>query len=227
MVTRSSLALLPLLLAGCNFDTSTQAIRVDARERPGPDSPGSIQDANNGGGADARPGPDAAPSIEIRLNINGNAHSGIDYPGAWQADPGSGGACGPFYFTENNPVNGTLDDALFYDVAYGDPLVCSVGGGGLPSGAYRLRLFFAEFRYGTGCPQGGGSNSRLFDIDVEGTRVRSNVNLYDLAGCTNTPQGHPHIESFDIQINDGTLSISMPASIDFAMVSAIELVSLF
>lgn len=226
MVTWSRLPLLPLLLAGCTFDTSTQASRAaDARARPGPDSPGSLLDANVG--PDTSLGPDAAPSIEIRLNINGPAHNGVDYPGAWASDPGNGGVCGPFYFTNNNPVANTLDDPLFYDVAYGDPLVCNVGNGGLPSGTYRLRLYFAEFRYGAGCPAGGGSNSRLFDIDVEGSRVRSNVNLYDLAGCTNTPQGRPHIESFDIQITDGTLSISMPASIDFGMVSAIELVSLF
>src|SRR5680860_488615 len=125
---------LPFLMVwgvACEFDSSTQGqLATDPDGKATPDAQaGETPDASlaapdAGPPSDAAIDPDAMP-IEIRLNIAGSPHVGTDYPGTWQTDPGSGGACGPFYYTNSSPVAGTVDDALFTDVAYGNPLVCN------------------------------------------------------------------------------------------------------
>jgi hypothetical protein len=200
------------------LDASAAADAADGDAALGPDA--------NLTSPDAAPGPDGAPSVEIRLNINGPDHTGVDYPGTWAADPGDGGACGPLYYTNNNPITGTMDDALFHNVAYGPVMTCAVGNQ-LPAGNYQVTLYFAEIYWGSGCPGGGGSGSRVFDIELEGTTLRNDVDLFDLEGGCATNGGSPHLETFTLLINDGTLNISLAASADNGMVSAVELVSLF
>lgn len=233
---RALFPVLPLLLLeglACEFDSSTRGeitndagrtTTPDARRGPTPDASATPVDAAPP--SDAALGPDAMPPVAIRLNIAGSPHVGTDYPGTWETDPGIGGACGPLYYTNSNPVAGTVDDALFTNVAYGDPLICDVGGGLLPAGNYRVRLYFAEIYFGSGCPGGGGDGNRVFDIQLEGTTVQSDVDLHAFVGCTQSG-GAPYLAEFDLEIADGTLDINMQASSDNAMVSAIEVLSLF
>jgi hypothetical protein len=227
------LLLIAISCAACEFEGSTRsgisgdsdgALSGDARV-------GVVGDGSPGGDASALGdaaalGPDAAPAIEIRLNIAGPEHVGSDYPGGWKSDPGLGGACGPFYYSVGSPVGGTTDDPLFFNVAYGDPMVCSLGDGQLPGGNYRVRLYFAEIYFGPGCIGGGGTGNRVFDIELENTLVQSNLDPSSLVGCSQNG-GTPYVASFELAISDGTLNIDMPASADNGMVSAIELVSLF
>ena len=76
--------------------------------------------------------PDAVVSLPVvaRLNLDGAALDGVDFPGHWTAAPVPG-PCGPSHY-ENSPVHGTLDPGLFTGEAYGNPLKCAVGGGTLP-----------------------------------------------------------------------------------------------
>ncbi len=164
---------------------------------------------------------DASPPVEIRTNVGGPAHEGIDYPGSWVV-----GSCSPNSYTTAGAIMNTADDALFYTHAWGNPLLCTVGSE-LPVGNYRLRLYFAEVYFGDGCAAGGiGVGSRVFDIELEGITVKSNVDVFALAGCA-LKDGRPLVETFDLMIADGSLDIRMPATANNGMVSAIELVSLF
>lgn len=170
---------------------------------------------------------DAGPSVALRINVNGAAFaaaSGVAQ-GAWTADPGAAGACGPNAFSVA-AVHNTLDGPLYVGEAFGDPLVCNVGAA-LPQGSYEVTLFFAEIYYGAGCAGGGGNNSRVFDIFIEGQKVANNVDVHQLSGgCLANPAttASPVVATYRVDIQDGTLSISMPASKDSAKVSAIKVV---
>ncbi len=230
-VRRCLLALLPLCCAGsgCQFDGSTRteganAPQTDAQIVAAADAIPAVRDGAEPG--DAAVGPDASAPIHIQLNIAGAEHVGTDYPGTWRSDPGVGGVCTPFYYTNTSSVDGTVDDALFTDVAYGSPLLCNVGGGQLPPGSYRVRLLFAEIYFGSNCPGNGGTGNRVFDIALEGSVVQSDLDVFALAGCTENG-GSPYVAAYELEITDGTLSISMPASADNAMISAIEVQSLW
>jgi hypothetical protein len=217
--------------SGCGFDTSATVESVGAKDGaptadvdPSPIPDANAQDATPG--FDRTSGSDAAPPVEIRLNINGPAHTGITYPGAWSADPGFGGACEPQYYSNVSPVANTVDDVLFHDIAYGNQLNCELGDGMLPAGNYRVGLYFAEIYYGPGCPGGGGAGSRIFDIQLEGQLVASDIDIFQIAGgCTENGGGH-HVASFEVLISDGTLNIYMPTSTVWSMIAAIELISL-
>jgi hypothetical protein len=178
-----------------------------------------------------RPPPvDAPPAVIVRINVNGPAHNGLDFPGAWAADPGPGGVCGPNIYRNDMPVAGTRDDVLFQGEMYGNPLVCAVGRGALPSGRYQVNLYFAEIFWGPGCPGGGnGVDGRLFDIRIEGALVASGVNLFREAGCASSPMGNgrPVVKRFVANITDGTLDLRFQVETDNAKISAIELISTF
>lgn len=163
--------------------------------------------------------------MTIRINVNGPAHVGIDHPGLWEADRGSGGICGPNTFRNDNPINGTPDDPLFHGEMFGNPLVCRVGAN-LPPGPYQVALFFAEVYWGPGCPgQGPGTGSRVFDVFLENREVLSNFDIFrEGGGCAANPNGgRPVIKRFMVNINDGTLDLRAPASVDNGKLSAIEI----
>jgi hypothetical protein len=174
--------------------------------------------------------PDTPPAVTLRININGPAHSGQDFPGAWGADPGLGGVCGPSVYGNPMPIAGTRDDSLFQGESFGSPLVCAVGGGALPPGRYQVNLYFAEIYWGPGCPGGGpGPGSRLFDVRIEGTVVEGSVDLFREAGCAASPMGNgrPVVKRYTAAINDGTLDLRFEAQVDNAKISAIEVLSAF
>jgi large repetitive protein len=177
-----------------------------------------------------RPVVDAPPAVILRINVNGPAHAGVDFGGAWAADPGLGGVCGPSVYGNLLPVAGTRDDSLFQGEAFGNPLVCSVGRGTLPSGRYQVNLYFAEIYWGPGCPGGGpGLGARLFDIRIEGMLVAEGVDLFREAGCASSPlgTGRPVVKRFETTIVDGGLDLRFEADADNAKISAIELLSTF
>jgi hypothetical protein len=162
------------------------------------------------------------PPFALRINVNGPA------TGAFVADPGVGGVCGPTAFSTANAINGTDDDVLYQSEMYGMPLECAVGAGMLPAGPYQVVLHLAEIFWGPTCPGGGtGLGKRIFDIVLEGQKVASNVDLYAEAGCAASTDGsgRPVTKRFMITINDGTLNIAMPALSDNGKISAIEILS--
>lgn len=174
----------------------------------------------------ARPLDLAPPPLHLRININGPALTGVDHPGEWAADPGSGGVCGPSFYTNAAPIHGTVDDALFGGEAFGDPLRCRIL---LPPGDYQVKLYFAEIYWGPGCPGGGnGVGARRFDVYLEGTRVLKNLDLFQEAGCaasTTATSGRPLVKAFDVTVADDGLDIEMPASVDNGTLTAVEIIA--
>ena len=168
------------------------------------------------------------PVQELRININGAQHSGIDYPGLWAADPGTGGACSGTNYVNFGDIHGTSDDALFIGEVFGPTVTCKVGGGLLTAGNYQVNLYFAEIFFGPGCPDPvGGVGSRRFDIELEGATVLSGLDIFQEGGCAasvTSSSGHPVVKTFMLPINDKTLDIKLVASTSNAKISAIELI---
>ena len=180
-------------------------------------------DAGDAGDA-AEAGDASAPPLLFRLAVNGPAHQGVDYPGAWAASPVPG-VCGPQAYANPAPLHGTRDAPLFQGEAFGNPAVCALGGS-LAVGFYRVRLYFAEVYFGAGCPGGGGVGSRVFDIVLEGSTVLTNFDVLAASGgCLASPStdaGAPVVRSFDVFVADGTINLALPSTRDNGKVSAIE-----
>jgi hypothetical protein len=172
-----------------------------------------------------------APAVEVRINVNGPQHEGIDFPGTWAADPGRGGICSPEAYTNASPIHGTDDDALFQGEVWGNPVVCRIDHDGqlLPAGEYLVNLYFAEIYWGPGCPGGGnGVGSRVFDIRLEGQTALAGGDIYAEAGCaasTTDSNAYPVIKSFVVPIQDGALDIELPAAFNNPKISAIEILT--
>jgi hypothetical protein len=171
----------------------------------------------------------ARASIAIRVNVNGPAYNGIDYPGAWVADPPMGGVCNGMPGNVTDTINGTADGVLFQGESYGATLACAVGGGHLPPGTYYVNLYFAEIYWGPGCAGGGpGTGARVFDIVVEGQTMQKGFDIFSEGGCaasTTDSTTKPIVKKYTIQVLDGTLDISLPASADNGEICAIEVLS--
>jgi hypothetical protein len=177
-----------------------------------------------------RAAPDAPPVVELRIAVNGPAHVGVDFPGRWAADPGEGGVCTGSSYHNDDPINGTVDDALFHREMYGSPVTCAVGGGKLPAGRYQVNLYFAEIYWGPGCPaEGPGTGTRLFDVRLENAVVLSGLDLFSEGGCaaSDLGTGKPVVKRFTVMITDGTLNVRLEARRDNAKISAIEIISAF
>jgi hypothetical protein len=180
---------------------------------------------------DLASGPDLAPrpQVAIRINVNGAAYQGVDYPGMWAADPGVGGVCNGQTASTMATINGTKDGALFNSEMYAAQLDCKVGNGTLPSGNYAVNLYFAEIYWGPGCPGAGtGTGSRVFDIILNGTTVQKSFDIFAEGGCaasTTDTTTKPVVKKYTMAITGGTLDISMPASANDAKISAIEVLS--
>jgi hypothetical protein len=189
----------------------------------GLDDAGSAHDAGSGDAAVA--------TLPLRIHVNGAAYSGgSDYPGSWAADPGIGGVCNGAPYTNAVAIRGTTDDVLFQSEMAGTagvPLACAVHG--LPAGQYQVTLLFAEIYFGPGCPAGGsGTGARVFDIYLEGVKVQDKLDLFATGHCaasSSDNKGKPVVKVFDVDVNDGTLDISMPASVNNAKISAIQILS--
>jgi hypothetical protein len=162
------------------------------------------------------------PPVAIRINVNGPQH------GMFAADVGAGGVCSGSSFITDRPIAGTTDDPLYQSEIFGAPATCAVGGGTLPPGSYKVNLHFAEIYFGPTCVGGGvGLGARVFDIQLEGTTVASNVDIFSEGGCAAGLDGlgHPVIKRFTLDITDGTLNINLPAQVNNGKISAIEVLS--
>lgn len=174
----------------------------------------------------------SACSDAVRVNVNGPAHTGIDFPGEWAADPGIGGVCSGSSQSVASGINSTFDDPLFQGYMQAPNLTCSVSAS-LPAGVYQVRLYFAELDLGgDGCPLANEApfGPRTFDVVLEGVTVDSNVDIHAVGGCARSsvdPFTRPVVRTYSIQIDDGTLDISLPTTNGFlgSAISAIEILS--
>jgi hypothetical protein len=190
-------------------------------------------DALDAGAQDAALPADLAGTVTlpVRIHVNGAAYTGgADFPGSWAADPGIGGVCSGAPYSTKAAIRATTDDVLFQTEMAGTagaPLTCAVRG--LPAGKYTVTLLFAEIYFGPGCPGGGtGTGARVFDIVLEGAKVFDKLDLFALGHCaasTSDNKGKPIVKSFDVEVDDGTLDLAFPASVDRAKISAIQIVA--
>lgn len=123
---------------------------------------------------------------------------GINY----EADRFSSG--GAARSVSDNIANGSeLHKSERYgDYAYNIPVTNST---------YQVQMHFAETYW-------DNAGSREFNVDVEGQRVASNVDLVALAGKLSAYA----IEADDVQVNDNALTISLETLTDNASMAAIE-----
>lgn len=114
-------------------------------------------------------------------------------------------------------IVGTRDPHLFYTFrsgtfAYNIPL---------QPGTYELHLYFAETTYGPARTLGGGENSRVFNVDLNGTPLLTQFDISNDAGP----------DTADIRVfrdvhpaSDGLLHLSFTEAIGTPMINAIEII---
>jgi hypothetical protein len=168
---------------------------------------------------------DAQPSFTRYININGPAHTGVDFPGNWEADNGAGDTCSGNDHFVGGDMAGTVDDQLFRGSVYtsGGNSILSCTVPNVPDGTHTLTLLFGETYFGPGCPGGGGVGSRVFDIKIEGAVLESEVDIYSEGGCvTSEPEATPITRTFEIAVTGGSLEIEL-GTVGNAIISAISI----
>ena len=151
------------------------------------------------------------PRTIIRVNAGGSSY--VDSLGrTWLSDRGFNTGISSKYTA---PISGTSDPALYQDQRYD-----AAGGAELryqfavPNGTYLVRLHFAE-NYVPNFHAG----ARVFDVDVEGVRRYSNLDIYARVG------GHAALvlETSATVIN-GSLAIDFHHEVENPQVNAIEII---
>jgi Malectin domain len=116
-----------------------------------------------------------------------------------------------------DPVGGDLDPNLFSGERYGT-FTYKVP---VPSGRYRLTLFFAETWFGRNTMGGGGAGSRRFDVDANGVPLLKDFDILREAGGSYRGLS----KTFDglMPDSDGYINLSFLPRINNACINAIEL----
>ncbi|WP_161887880.1 malectin domain-containing carbohydrate-binding protein [Pontibacter russatus] len=118
-------------------------------------------------------------------------------------------------------VQGTADDALYLAYRYaasGAPFSYRIPVSA--DGAYTVRLHFLEPYFGApGGKTTGLTGARVFHVDMEGTRVLSNYDIYKQDGA-----GKAVVKTFEnVSVSGGTLDLSFISVTNNAIISAIEI----
>ncbi|MFD2067369.1 malectin, partial [Pontibacter silvestris] len=128
----------------------------------------------------------------------------------WSADTNfSGGKTA----SKQISISGTSDNALYNNYRYasnGSPLDYSIPV--KEAGTYTVKLHFVE-------PYFRSSNSRVFNIDVEGKRLATSYDIYKEAGF-----GKAVVKTYTATISDGKLGIRLSSVKNNAIISAIEII---
>jgi hypothetical protein len=145
------------------------------------------------------------------VNAGGSAYTAVD---------GTEYAADAYFYQSagtsptSEPTGNTEDDTLYQTERYGDPLSY---GFPVSDGNYNVTLQFAEIYHGVdGGNPGGGVGDRLFNVSIEGQQVLTNYDIYEEVGPLSATD-----KTFTVGVSDGTLNVTMDASVDYAKVSAI------
>jgi PKD repeat protein len=146
--------------------------------------------------------------------VAGRSTSYTDTTGkVWSADnvfsAGSWGYTGGSTYSNSNTISGTPDPDLYRSERYGNFQYQFT----VPNGNYQVTLKFAEIYW-------SAVGQRIFNVNIEGTRVMSNVDLNALAG-----QNTAYDRIFAVTVSDGVLNIDFQTMTDNAKISSIEVVS--
>ncbi|MDO1448406.1 malectin domain-containing carbohydrate-binding protein [Rhodocytophaga aerolata] len=112
--------------------------------------------------------------------------------------------------TYSNPVlsNGGPEPQLYYDRRFGANINYNIP---IVNGNYQVKLHMVE-NFQT------SADKRKFDVDIEGVKVIDDIDLFVDGGYR-----APIIKTFDVSVTDGQLNIAFVASIDKAIINAIEI----
>ncbi len=110
----------------------------------------------------------------------------------------------------NPSISNSNDDLLYKSERYGN-FSYNVG---IPNGSYTVSLYFAEIWSG-----GQAVGSRVFHVDLEGTRVLNNYDIYADAGGYAAA-----VKTFNASVSDGQLNLVFTKVINNSKINAIEIV---
>ena len=171
---------------------------------------------SNAGGSNSleRAGYITVDSTYSRRVAAGRSTSYTDTNGkVWSADRsysvGSWGNTGGSTYSNSNTISGTPDPDLYRSERYGNFQYLFT----VPDGNYQVTLKFAEIYW-------DAVGQRVFNVDIEGTRVMSVVDLNALVG-----KNAVYDRTFTVTVSDGVLNIDFRTINDNAKISAIEVVS--
>ena len=138
---------------------------------------------------------------------------------------GDPATCGPGGQAGNNltnPIGNTIYDSYYtsecFYAAQSDHVISDPG---IVAGtSSTLYLHFAEIFFGSGNPNSsGGDGSRIFHVDVEGTRILENFDVHGNVGASNAA-----VYRYDfVATTNGSVTVSFIPVIQNAKVSAIEI----
>lgn len=88
------------------------------------------------------------------------------------------------------------------------------------NGTYTVKFHFAEIIWGAlnDLDYPGEDRRRIFGVDVEGVNLIRNLDIYKEVGSTTAIT-----RMYDVEVSDGELTISLKASVDRPMLSALEI----
>lgn len=112
--------------------------------------------------------------------------------------------------TTEDPISGSVDDALYQTERYGNTTYEIP----VTNGAYTVVLHLVEIFHQT-------TGARTFNVSVEGSPVLTNLDLYKLTG---------HDTAFEywvrnVNVQDGRLSIALTTVLENATISGIAIYS--
>jgi hypothetical protein len=144
----------------------------------------------------------------IRVNAGGGAYT--DSLGRlWSADMGyqQGGS-----FATAASIAGTPDPKLYQTLRYNKSSELTYQFS-VPNGSYTVNLKFAEILYNS-------AGQRLFDVILNGTTVRSQLDIFAAAGGANMALdlGYP------VNVTGGQITITLEAAAGMGRINAIEIV---
>jgi hypothetical protein len=144
----------------------------------------------------------------IRINSGGSQYTSPATGNLFVADRHFSG--GSTTTRSNRDILNTTDDPLYLSLRFGTSFSYNIP---TVNGSYTLRLHFAETGY-------SASNQRLFDVDVNGSRVLSNFDVFAAAGGANRAL----VQSFQVNVTNGSLPIVFTSIRNNAFINAIELI---
>ena len=158
--------------------------------------------------------PSFTPATAL-FRVNAGGPSYLDTSSqTWATDSGfTSGSTSVFA----NAIAGTADDTLYQSFRYDDspstPLDYNFT---VPNGQYEVRLHFAETWSGV-----TAAGQRVFDVLLEGQVAVDNLDVFAVAG-PNTA----HVETRQVQVNDGQLTVGLRHGVQNPFISGIEVFQL-
>jgi hypothetical protein len=154
----------------------------------------------------------------VRINAGGNAFTTADGR-VFSADMYFGGV-NRVHSIPSGDITGTVDDVLYRTERSSTGFTYNIP---VTNGYYMVVLYFAEIWFGAPGGRPLGQRQRLFNIDLEGTRIFTEFNVLARAGA---PMKMTR-EIFPVSIRDGIMNFNFSrGSADLPTLAAIEVMPL-